>query len=210
MNIDPEVAQAFPKYQSHQARSILKSIAGKPLKNIETGDTAFINSTQKEKLFSEKAIAKTVYNGFTREDHFEALANIESLYSNAILLKEHPDLKNGDQAVKIKRFAAPFVIDGESGFVIADAFLTVKTSLDKNTERIYSLELDEIFQSDVRTDSGSQLDAPAHREYTPSDVHKLQQKHKKIKSFWDKLQKNHRFSIAGENKKTVSNGWYRN
>ena len=38
-------------------------------------------------------------------------------------------------------------------------------------------------------------------QYHADSIDKLQQKHKKIKSFWDKLQKNHRFSLAGGNKK---------
>lgn len=36
-NAELEILQAFPKHKSFQAKEILKSIADKDLKNIETG-----------------------------------------------------------------------------------------------------------------------------------------------------------------------------
>ena len=139
-SIDPEIRQAFPKYSSSQAKEVLKSISGKDLKNLDTGIEAQINTNQYNKLISNAAAQKSENNGFSRDEHFEALANIEELYQNAILLKKTDDLKNNDPNVKIYRFASPFVIDNE----IADALLTVKESIDNNSKKIYSLELTEI------------------------------------------------------------------
>ena len=182
-SIDPEVRQAFPKYRSSQAKEVLKSISGKDLKNLDTGIEAQINTNQYNKLISNAAAQKSENNGFSRDEHFEALANIEELYQNAILLKKTDDLKNNDPNVKIYRFASPFVIDNE----IADVLLTVKESIDNNSKKIYSLELTEIKKLSVK---GGTL------EYHTDSIDKLQQKHEKVKQFLEKNQENIRKSIS--------------
>jgi hypothetical protein len=103
------------------------------------------------------------------------LANIQDLYENAILLIKTDDLKNNDPNVKIYRFASPFVI----GDGIAYALLTVKESLDKNSKKIYSLELTEIKKLSAK---GGTL------EYHTDSIDKLQQKHEKVQQFLENNQ----------------------
>ncbi len=87
----------------------------------------------------------------------------------------------------IRRFAAPIVIRG----MVADALLTQKESIDKESGgRLYTLELTEIvseenFRGDVRLDPGAPVgnERLTHEDYLPAGISKLQQKHKKIKSF---------------------------
>lgn len=174
-SIAPEIRQAFPKYSSNQAKEVLKSIAGKDLKNIDTGIEAQINTNQYNKLVSNTAAQKSENNGFSREEHFEALANIEELFQNAVLLEKTDDLKNNDPNVKIYRFASPFVVDNE----IADALLTVKESIDSDSKKIYSLELTEI---KMLSEKGGTL------KYHTDSINKLQQKHEKVKQFIEKNQ----------------------
>ena len=168
---------------------ILKKIAGKDLKNIETGIDAQISKNQRGKLFSSNAINKSKNNGFTYEQHIEAVANIQDLYKNAVLLNNTDDKKNNDPNVKIYRFASPFVVKIEDRYVIADALLTVKESIDKNSKKIYSLELTEIIMPQGQAVAGN-------TDYSPSGIDKLQQKHEKIKQFLEKNQENIRFSVA--------------
>ena len=56
-----EILQAFPKHKSFQAKEILKSIADKDLKNIETGIDAKINTTQYNKMTSNAAVINEEY-----------------------------------------------------------------------------------------------------------------------------------------------------
>ena len=171
-----EILQAFPKHKSFQAKEILKSIADKDLKNIETGIDAKINTTQYNKMTSNAAVNKSLRNGFSRDDHFEALANIEVLYQNAVLLEHTEDLKNNDSNVKIYRFASPFVIKND----ICDVLLTVKETISSNQRRVYTLELTEIKKLSERGST-----KPNSQYYTDS-LYKLHQKHEKIKRFLNK------------------------
>jgi len=130
-------------------------------------------------MVSNAAVNKSLKNGFSRDNHFEALANIENLFKNAVLLEHTGDLKNNDGNVKIYRFASPFVINNR----VVDVFLTVKQSIDNNAKRIYSLELTEI---KMLSERGS---TDANAQYYTDSIHKLQQKHEKIKSFLDDFEK---------------------
>ena len=60
-NAELEILQAFPKHKSFQAKEILKSIADKDLKNIETGIDAKINTTQYNKMTSNAAVINEEY-----------------------------------------------------------------------------------------------------------------------------------------------------
>ena len=122
------------------------------------------------------------------------------------MLEKTNDLKNNDPNVKIYRFASPFVIDNE----IADALLTVKESLDKDSKKIYSLELTEIIQSEVRSDSGAQSEINyTHIENFSDVVNKLQQKHEKVKQFIEKNQENLRFSVAPQVDTPAFKNWFK-
>lgn len=60
-NAELEILQAFPEHKSFQAKEILKSIADKNLKNIETGIDAKINTTQYNKMTSNAAVINEEY-----------------------------------------------------------------------------------------------------------------------------------------------------
>ncbi len=188
---DLDVAQAFPEpLPSKITRSDivkrLENIQKKNLINRDSGKVAQINKNQRGKLTSDAALSKSENNGFSKAEHFQAVANIEALYENAILIYVGPDTKNGDPLVTIHRFAAPVVLNGK----IADALMTAKESADKeNGIKVYSLELDEI----VAAIEGERLKRGAsrlqrahgndrtHADYLPEGIHKLQQKHEKVK-----------------------------
>ena len=88
---DGDLLLAIPQYTSSQAKEILKSIAGKKLRNNETVIEAQINTNQYNKMVSNAAVNKSLRSGFSRNDHFTALANVENLYENAVLLEQVDD-----------------------------------------------------------------------------------------------------------------------
>lgn len=184
---DVEIRQAFPEKSGANAKDVLKSLAGKNIVNRDNNTPAQINHRQAGKLVSNASVEKSKANGFTREDHMDAVANIEALYENAILVQEREDTKNGEPEVIIRRFVAPIVIRG----MVADALLTQKQSLDKDgSTRVYSLELEELVNAEegyggARPDRGAS--DGTHRltreDCFPDGWNKLQQKHEKVKRF---------------------------
>ena len=87
-------------------------------------------------MTSDKAIQKSLDNGFTQEEHFKAVDNIEALFTKARFLQTRDDIKNKDKAIKIYEFMA----DNKN----SQAFILVKESIDKDYKKIYTLELQEL------------------------------------------------------------------
>lgn len=196
---DLDVSQAFPapipsNLTAKDLEKRLEPLAKKNLLNRDSGTVAQINGDQRGKMISRKALDKSINNGFTREEHFQAVANIEALYENAVLIHTGGDSKNNDPLIVMRRFAAPIVLNG----TVADALLTAKESLDKeNSVRVYSLELDEIVAAikGERLERGaSRLQRPeddrTHADDLPEGIRKLQQKHEKVKRALDFFNKN--------------------
>jgi len=81
-------------------------------------------------------VRKSLDNGFTREQHYAAASDIDSLFKKSVQVMSHAD-KYGDPNVKaIHRFAAPLFGDNV-------AYITVKESTEHG-KRIYTVELMEI------------------------------------------------------------------
>ena len=116
----------------------LESILHKDIQNTSTGITAQISRTSIKKMTSDKAIQKSLDNGFTKEQHFSAAQNIQELYKNAQHILTRGDDKNGDKAVILHEFIS--AIPNTQ----AAAKILVKESLDKDLRRIYTLELQEL------------------------------------------------------------------
>lgn len=109
----------------------------KPLFNIELenadGNKAYFNLRSLSKMLSEPAIQKSINNGFTREEHLNAVLQIAPLFKKSKLAKTEPH-KSGEDNTIINRFNAEYKN--------ANALITSKESLDDNKNRIYSLELE--------------------------------------------------------------------
>ena len=118
-----------------EAKSRLDELRGKEYKNVQSGIVARLSANGAGKLISNAAVAKTLKNGFTAQQHNELAANIDKLFAEAVLVESRPD-RDGDVNVKsIKRFAAPVSIEGSE----AAAWITVKESVEHG-HRIYSVE----------------------------------------------------------------------
>lgn len=156
--------EATPKVvvaTNSEANEVLKTLQGKGLVNKETGIAAQLRSAQRGKLISNKAAEKSIANGFTREQHNTAAANIGDLFERAHLFFDGPD-KDGDPNIKsIKRFAALIILG--KGPVEAD--ILVKESISSGS-RIYTVELQEIKKpsargtESIKTDRGETQSTP--------------------------------------------------
>ena len=115
----------------------LTPILNKDITNISSGITAQVSKTSIKKMGSDKAINKSIENGFSLQEHFKASADIENLYKKATNIATTKDLKNGDPAIQMHTFISQ-VNDN------ANAKILVKESLDKDLRRIYTLELESL------------------------------------------------------------------
>ena len=85
-------------------------------------------------MTSDKAIQKSIDNGYSKEEHLKAVLDIKRLFENANLAQTHKDNKGLNENVLIHRL--------NSELENANALITTKESLDKNLNKIYSLELE--------------------------------------------------------------------
>ena len=145
-SVSDSVKQALPEkifttYESAKAYLRKKIAEEKNIaENRSTKVKAILNRQGAYKMLSEKAVSKSVENGFTVQEHITAAASVLKLFTNAELLVSHSDQKGRAQFAAIERYGAPVILaDGE----LAEAYITVR----ENTEhgrRIYSIELLEL------------------------------------------------------------------
>jgi hypothetical protein len=109
------------------------------LTNSMEGITVPLNSEGRGKMVSGLSVNKSIENGFTKEEHFAVVSDIDNLLENAIKVYEHPD-GGGDPNIKaIHRLATPLQ------FRNGVAYITLKESL-QHGKRLYSLECIKIGQ----------------------------------------------------------------
>ena len=119
-----------------KAVCILSESKGTYMNSI-SGETAYISGRSIDKLISGKALKKSIANGFTAREHFEAVTRAGKLFRTARLASSAPDKNGSPDIVCVKRYDTPFKMRNGK---LAKAHLTVKEY--KNGEmKIYSLEL---------------------------------------------------------------------
>ncbi|MDY5519405.1 hypothetical protein [Campylobacter lanienae] len=121
--------ELYGKFRNN-VKNILNKLIGIDITNKNDGRIAQISKTNISKMISDKAIQKSLNNGFSAKEHFEAVESVEELYKNAIYKSSSDDIKNGDKALKIHRYEADFKDN-------AKVLITLKESIDKNQNRIY-------------------------------------------------------------------------
>ncbi|MDR0645816.1 MAG: hypothetical protein LBG46_02215 [Elusimicrobiota bacterium] len=122
--------------KQEEAQAALSALAGKDIINKSTGIAAQINSKQKSKLVSAKSVSKSIENGFTKEQHFEAASRINESFENAILLEEGADKNNDINIKSIRRFVAPVKLGEDTNY----SYMLIKESVEHGN-RIYTTEL---------------------------------------------------------------------
>lgn len=135
-----------------EADAELQKLAQIPLMNDgEYGVPAEVNRDQREKLLCNTARRKSEANGFSKEEHFFLASRIQKLYKHAVCLGDYRDVNGARNVLAIRRFAAPFVVNGKRGYALLTVKLTERNSRQRggvvvtNKEaRAYSIELDEL------------------------------------------------------------------
>ncbi|MGF0069266.1 hypothetical protein [Candidatus Spyradosoma sp. SGI.093] len=161
------------------------------IENAETGIRAKIAKNQRDKLVSNKAAAKSEANGFTREQHNTAAANIADLFRRAYLFEERGDADGDPNLKSIRRFAALIVFNG----VPAEADILVKEGTSYGS-RIYTVELQEIKKPSARgtesinADNGKTQGTPP----TTDGKEKVAQEAEKVNAY---LESRRKYSLAG-------------
>ena len=122
-----------------EAEDFLQDMAGTAIINEQTGTTAFVNSNQRGKLVSEKAVEKSMKNGFSRAEHYTAAALVGKIFPYAILRESNRDRGQFSNDMDIRRYVANIRLENGDAF----AKYTVKSS-EANGQRIYSVELENL------------------------------------------------------------------
>ena len=124
--------------QREKTKEVLAPIINRPITNKNDGRVAQVSRKNVEKMTSDKSIAKSVDNGFSEAEHFNAVRDIEKLYQNAVLKETHKDIKGQNDAVLIHRYNAKY---GDK-----NALITLKETLSGQYQgnKIYTLELESL------------------------------------------------------------------
>ncbi|MCR2103375.1 hypothetical protein CUPS4256_09015, partial [Campylobacter upsaliensis] len=153
-----------------QTKELLSALVGKNIANQNDGRIASISRKNIMKMTSDKAIQKSVNNGFTPQEHFKAVQDIESLYQAAVLKETHADRKSNNPNVFIHRYTADF--NGNN------ALITIKESLDNNSKgnKIYTLELEALELKPSAPEPQGSVTMSKNTGYaepvTPNETHK--------------------------------------
>ena len=107
--------------------------------NSYTNESAILSNAGIKKMSSDKAIAKSVDNGFSKMEHLQAVANIKELFRNSKKLISKGDVKNSDNNLIINRYVSDLNVNDKE----ARALLTLK-EYNENGKRFYSLELENL------------------------------------------------------------------
>ena len=117
-----------------EVENALLALAKKNLHNDIENEDAQINSEQRKKLISSKAINDSKINGYNRSEHYSVAPKIEKIWRYAAFAIERPD-NNGHKDLRIRRYVSAI----RKGDKPAFSLLTVKKS--EYGLKIYSVEL---------------------------------------------------------------------
>ncbi len=96
-----------------------------------------MNGRSIKKLTSDKALKKSLDNGFTKSNHFEAAARVFALYKKATKMKPEKDRNSDPNILSVKRFYTDFKLKSGKQATVK---ITVKETK-QNGHTIYSVEL---------------------------------------------------------------------
>jgi len=116
-----------------EARQAAKAFQGKPLTNQQTGMVAVVSRTNLDKMLSGKAVSKSESPALQST----AVANIDSLFKQAVWGWSKPDRAIDSNIKAIHRFFAPMDVDGRIKMVK----LTIKEiAPTQQTNTVYTVE----------------------------------------------------------------------
>ena len=129
------------------ATEYLKRIQGTYIRNLSDGTTARISSTSIGKLLSNKALSKSLDNGFSIPEHDTAAANIARLFREAVCMVTRPDRKGSPDIVAIHIYQVRIQFKEKAGI----AEILLKESR-QDGHLIYTVELMKIKEKTYEKD----------------------------------------------------------
>ncbi|STO96242.1 PBECR2 nuclease fold domain-containing protein [Helicobacter canis] len=135
-SLNQELKDTPKKSQREQVKQQLQSIKNKDLPH-KSGIIARLSSTGIDKMLSDKAIQKSLDNGFSKEQHLSAVADIERLFKNSDFSHTEPPKNHSADIVGVHRYINAQDLQEQN----AQALITLKESV-QNGNRIYSVELE--------------------------------------------------------------------
>ena len=137
-------------------KAALEPSLNKEIVNKETNITATISTKGLTKISSSKAVAKSVKNGFTRDEHFKVAQDLKNLFENSTLKESHADTKARDEIQAVHRFTKDLEINGSQ----AEAKITLFEN-NQAGNKIYSIELESLERPTPLSPSATQTKAGA-------------------------------------------------
>lgn len=143
------IADAYENYKISPAESCIRKslrkefinsvlpLYGIVFTNVENGFKARFSKNTANKISSDKAITKSVVNGFSVENHFEVAKNIKWIFEQAHFVGTFPDKRNDPNIIAIHRFEKEVELSNNRKCYVS---LTLK-EVRKNGIRIYTIEL---------------------------------------------------------------------
>ena len=134
------IANAYPSVTAKErsdVKEIIKALKNKVLRSEAEGVEATFNHRGLGKISSDGAVQKSIRNGFSVEEHFTAVANIEKLFTNSIKTNERED--DNKELAAIEHFSSLLVLKNQPALV---TFLVKVTN--NAGRKIYSIELMEM------------------------------------------------------------------
>ena len=144
-----KVADAYAVYRISPKESRLRNISraefltavsvlfGTVFTNKHNDFKARFSKNTANKISSDKAITKSVVNGFTVENHFEVAKNIKAVFEQSEYIGMFDDKKHDPNVLAVHRFQKKIELsDGKGCFV----FLMLK-EVKKDGMRLYTFEL---------------------------------------------------------------------
>lgn len=115
----------------------LSGLFGKVLTNKDCNMKARFSKNTANKLTSDKAITKSVVNGFLPQEHFEAAENIKGIFESAEYIGTFQDDSNDPNIIAIHRFQREITLSSGRNCI---AYITLK-EVKSEGSRIYTQEL---------------------------------------------------------------------
>lgn len=189
-----------------EAEEIIAENKNKKLTNKETSLNANYGSEGAGKLVSQKAVNKSVKNGYTEEEHFTIASHIKELFEEAKLISIEPDRDSdlNDNVKEVRRYATEFDLNGKKGFTL----MTVKLNKDE-TNKMYALELNYLTNKKPAT-SGEMKDNSNHETLTKDKSRRQQASKNNISHESEKVKENTEYEkgsdVSGNTTDTAETG----
>ena len=129
--------ERYIHYRAKSLKEILKCEFNTLFCQKEKNFKVRFSKNSAAELGCDRAVSKSVVNGFSIDEHFEAAENIKSIYENSNYIDTFTEDKGNENVIDIKRFEKQISLStGKNAY----AYITVKNTK-QGGNMLYSVEL---------------------------------------------------------------------